>query len=225
MGRRITILGMGPSANERRHDIARYCEGTEIWSLNNSYLTFPDLRARKLYARMFELHSWNYLRSWSAGKLPDGREVDHWQELDALGCPVYVMQSMPVVRNQVIYPALEVFRQIRAPVYFLGSPSLMLALAVWEHRKGETIDTIQSYGIDTADPQHGQQRASWAWWTSQAAASGIAMTGGTTLDYQRDFELDVGLRNLREILQREIDAQDRAAAAVPVTTPQQETAP
>lgn len=212
MGRRITILGMGPSANERRWDIQRYCEGTEIWSLNNAYLHFPQLREGHQFARYFELHSWRYLSTWVPGRVPDGRPVDHWAELDRLGCPVYIMQHLPLVRRQKLYAARAVMRQIRARVYFLGSPSLMLALALYEHRRGQTVDYLQSYGIDTSDPDHGQQRASWAWWTSQAAALGIEM-GGTMLDYQDEFEKDEGLRNLRELIQGEIDKEDAAKAS------------
>lgn len=206
MGRRITILGMGPSANERRWDIERYCEGTEIWSLNNAYLHFPQLFQGKKFARYFELHSWRYLSTWSPGKIEDGRPVDHWAMLDRLGCPVYVMQPLPLVRQQVTYPADAVFGMVKAPVYFLGSPSLMLALAIYEHRHGNPVDYLQSYGIDTSDPDHGQQRASWAWWTSQAAADGIQM-GGTMLAYQGEFEKDEGLRNLRELIQKQIDEE------------------
>ena len=44
--RRITILGMGPSASERRWDILRYCEGTEIWTLNNAYQKFGHITGR-----------------------------------------------------------------------------------------------------------------------------------------------------------------------------------
>ena len=217
MGRRITILGMGPSANERRWDIDRYVDGTEVWGLNNGYLSFPSLRDGKKFARYFELHSWRYLSTWTPGKVPDGRDIDHWHALNALGCPVYTMQPMPMVERQVRYPALDVFGQVAAPVYFLGSPSLMLALAVWEHRQGQTVDYIQSYGIDTSDPDHGQQRASWAWWTSQAAAAGIAM-GGTMLDYQHEHEKDAGLQGLREIIQEQLDAA-RAKAAKPPAEP------
>jgi hypothetical protein len=209
MGRRITILGMGPSANERRHDILRYVEGSEVWGLNNGYLHFDVLREAKAFTRYFELHSWRYLSTWTPGKVPDGRDIDHWHALNALGCPVYTMQPLPLIEHQVRYPRAAVFGMLRAPVYFLGSPSLMLALAIYEHRNGQPVDYLQSYGIDTSDPDHGQQRQSWAWWTSQAAAAGIEM-GGTMLEYQREFEKDEGLRNLRELIQTELDAAKKA---------------
>lgn len=218
MGRRITILGMGPSANERRWDIERYTDGTEVWGLNNGYLHYPQLRDGHKFARFFELHSWRYLSTWTPGHVPDGRNIDHWHALNALGCPVYTMQPLPLVERQVRYPRAEALG-ISPRVYFLGSPSLMLALALYEHRQGQTIEYIQSYGIDTSDPDHGQQRQSWAWWTSKIDSAGIPM-GGTMLDYQDEFEKDEGLRNLRELVQSELDAA-RAAK----TNPQAPAAP
>jgi hypothetical protein len=181
---------MGPTANERRHDIERYCEGTEIWSLNNAYLTFPKLTAAKKFARFFELHSWQYLQTWEAGKNADGSKVDHWARLESLGCPVYVGQDMPFVKNQKLVDWLafgkywngKLFGRARMETdtgsqsiaaYFMGSPSTILALALMEHDKGDTIEFIQSWGIDTGDPQHLCQRAAWSVWISQALSRGI----------------------------------------------------
>jgi hypothetical protein len=81
--------------------------------------------------------------------------------------------------------------------YFLGSPSLMLALALYEHDSGQPIRQIDSWGIDTSDPQHGQQRQSWSYWLAQAHARGIE-TGGTSCGYMAEPERDAGLAGLRE---------------------------
>jgi hypothetical protein len=213
MGRKITILGMGPSASERRHDIVRYVEGTEVWSMNNAYLTFPKLRENGGFARLFELHSWRYLRQWKSGiEAPGDPERwdhllekfnaprDHFEALHALGCQVVVQQPLPVVRNQLIVDLMSVFRHFKTN-YFLGSPSLMLAIALWEHDCGDTIDAIQSFGIDTSDPQHGQQRASWAFWISKAIDRDIRIgihPDSTTTNFMAELERDDGLRGLRE---------------------------
>jgi hypothetical protein len=79
--------------------------------------------------------------------------------------------------------------------YFLGSPSLMLALALWEHDRGATIGQIDSWGIDTSDPQHGQQRQSWAFWIGQAMQRGIRFSG-TATEFFAEPEKDDGLRGL-----------------------------
>lgn len=209
MARRITILGMGPSASERCHDIAKYCEGTEIWSLNNAYNRFPSLIGGG-FDRFYELHSWAYLKTWSQGQLPDGSEVDHWGNLAKLGCKVFTGQHIPLVQDQeqIDWDALwrhwhdKVFQYVAAPdcnCYFLGSPSIMLAHALYEHDQGDTIEYIQSLGIDTTDGRHQQQRHSWSFWIGQALARGITV-GGSACGYMLEFENDEGLRGLRELV-------------------------
>ena len=187
--RKITVLGMGPTAYERRINIEEYVADTEIWGLNNGYLSFPQLHGK--WARFFELHKWSYLQTWDAGQ---GK--DHFQELNALGCPVYVTEPIPLVLNQCRVNWVDVIRH-HSCNYFLGSPSLMLMLALYEHDNGQEIEEIRSWGIDTSDPSHGQQRASWAFWIAQAKARGIEITG-TALDFFTEYENDDGLRGLRE---------------------------
>ncbi len=205
-GRTITILGMGPSAAERRADIAKYCAG-EIWSLNNAYLTYPGLRGH--FARFFELHRWDYLKDWK----PAGANsnLDHFHSLDDLACPVYVSQSIPAVKQQFAYPYKRLFTHFGGvdSVYWLGSPSLMMALAIYEHDMAETEDEkireIRSWGIDTSDARHAQQRQSWAWWTSKAQERGIKLTG-TALLYQHEPDNDEGLAGIREIIREQFPA-------------------
>ena len=211
MARRITILGMGPSANERRWDIARYCDGTEIWGLNNGFMSFPLLRDERAFDRWYELHAWNYLRTYEAATLPGGLKIDYWAEINQLGCTVYAGQPLPLVANQTAFPWDDVFRHFGLPVYFLGSPSIMLAHALWEHDQGQTIEYIQSWGIDTSDPAHGQQRASWAFWIARAIERGIKL-GGTSCDFMKEHERDDGLRGLREIVAGKIENNRRKGA-------------
>ena len=147
--RKITILGMGPTAYERKIDMASYCVG-EVWSLNNAYAFYKgDLR----FDRFFELHKYDYLKDWDPG-----HNLCHFEQLNRLECPVYVTQPLPKVRNQVAYNPVDVFEH-HDTNYFLGSPSMMLALALWEHDNGQEIEEIRSWGIDTSDPSHAQQRA------------------------------------------------------------------
>jgi hypothetical protein len=211
MAKRVTILGMGPTAYERRHDMEAYCKGTEIWSLNNAYLTFPKLFKGKKFARFFELHSWNYLKTWSPGE-----GIDHFAHLNQAGCPVYTGQPMPGIENQVRtdwkafaqYWNRKLFSKTAmktelddktVSVYFKGSPSLMLAMALMEHDNGDKIDFIQSWGIDTCDPQHQCQRPSWSFWVGQAMARGIEI-GGTMANYMLAPENDGGLNGLEAVL-------------------------
>ena len=216
MGRKITILGMGQTATERRHDIEQYCKGTEIWSLNNAYLTFPKLREGKLFDMFFELHSWQYLEKWKAGE-----DVNHYRQLDKLGCPVYAGQPLPFVEKQVVidWKAFaehwhkRIFHNVaasfdlctkRLAAFFRGSPSIMFAVALMEHDQGDRIEYMQSWGIDTRDPSHVCQRASWSFWVSQALARGIEI-GGTMCNYMFDVENDLGLAGLQDYVSNKIN--------------------
>ena len=188
MGRQITILGMGPTAYERKIGILDHCIG-EKWSLNNAYVFFEGLK----FDRFFELHKYDYLKTWNPG-----HSFCHFDQLNKLGCPIYVMEPLPKVRNQVDYNPVEVFRHHDCN-YFLGSPSLMLALALYEHEKGDIIDEIRVWGVDTSDPSHAQQRSSWAYWCGRCMAAGITFSG-SGLDYMAEYEKDDGLRGLREAI-------------------------
>jgi hypothetical protein len=188
-GRKITILGMGPTANERRLDILKYVEDTEIWSLNNAYAVYPHLK--NLWSRYFELHSYDYLKTWNPG-----HTGCHFTQLQRLGCPVWRIEPLPMVENQKKYDIVKYCRHFHSN-YFLGSPSLMLILALYEHDNGDPVEEIRSYGIDTSDTQHAQQRQSWAWWTGKAQERGIKLTG-TALNFQIEPEKDAGLQGLKE---------------------------
>jgi len=208
---------MGPSASERKHDIQRYVQGTEVWSLNNAYLKFPQLCGGG-FSRFFELHGWEYLANWSAGEDPEsGSKVDHWANLARLGCTIYTGQHIPLVQDQVQvdWEAVwthfyhKIFKHVTGAeinCYFLGSPSVMLAIALYEHDMGQTVEFIQSLGIDTSDPRHCQQRQSWSFWVSQALARGIEI-GGTAASYMLEYEKDDGLRGLREKITTELNAR------------------
>ncbi len=216
--RHITILGMGPTSPQFTPD------GGEVWTLNNAYghnaAFVPHV------TRWFETHSWPALRAEYYGLWferlrnlvgafrvgwheKDGMSAvwqsamprDHFEMLAALDIPVYTSEPLPCIRKQVQVDWVKVFSDLngKAAAYFLGSPSLMLALAIWEHDQGETIESIRSFGIDTSDPRHKQQRQSWAYWCSQAHARGITLNG-TMIDFIAEPDTDVGISGLREMI-------------------------
>jgi hypothetical protein len=201
MGRKITILGMGPSAYERKIDMNRYCIG-EKWSLNNAYSFYRSSGIK--FDRFFELHKWQYLKTWD-----NNSTQDHFDALHELGCPVYVNNHLPIIHNQVMYPIGDVFRHFKTN-YFLGSPSLMIALALYEHDQGEKIEEIRSWGIDTSDPTHNQQRQSWAYWLSKVQERGIGISG-TAFDFASEYEKDDGLRGLREYIGDQLSIETKKA--------------
>ncbi len=192
--RRITILGMGPSAYRKADNIEQYTEGTELWSLNNAYLTYPHLFEGRKFDRMYELHSWDYLQTWQAGKV-GGSPVDHFKTLEACKCDVWTTQPLPVIMRQLQFPLAEILHAFGRDVEVKGSPSWMLAHALYEHACGNEIEYIQSYGIDTKDPSHMCQRPSWSQWCVRAEAMGIEL-GGTMTEFRNEPDQDEGLNGL-----------------------------
>lgn len=194
MSRRITILGMGMTALRKADAIEVFTDGTEVWSLNNAYLMFPSLRGK--FARFFELHAWQYLQAWNPG-MHEGQRVDHFAMLDQQGCPVYAAGRLPVVENQQVYPFAEVIAHFGPTAEYKGSPSWMIALALYEHDHGQKVEEILSYGIDQLDQQHASQRAAWAQWIVRAEQRGIRI-GGTAANFRTEPETDAGLVGLVE---------------------------
>lgn len=202
MGRKITILGMGMSARHRAQDIRAHSVG-ELWGINNGYLTFEALAESRGFDRVYELHQYDYLRQWKAGPGPGGGEVNHFATLAEVAKLVITGEPLPCITRQQRYPWDAVFRHHEArrlagqtvPAYFRGTPSLMLAHALYEHETGNPIEEIRSWGIDMSDPAHETQLPSWAYWTGQCAAAGIRLTG-TALAWMDRPELDTGLDGL-----------------------------
>ena len=199
MARHITILGMGGSAHTRKHDIERYIPPqSEVWGLNNGYMTFQEAIRNGRFSRFFELHAWEYLSTYSPGTVEEtGEKVDHFGSLHRIGCEIMTGQRLPVIQNQTQLDWEEIFGFHGTPVYFLGSPSIMLALALYEHQHGQEVGQVDSWGIDTADPRHVQQRSSWAYWVGRCIERGIQF-GGTALDFMREKDNDDGLTGIRQ---------------------------
>jgi len=229
-GRKITILGMGRTGMRKADCVEQFCVG-EVWSLNNAYLTYPQMNGK--WARFFELHSNDYLKTWRPA--PNMTPMDHFNCLHRLGCPVYTSQRIPVVMRQQIvgeYDAsghlsvdyrtagldgmaghADVFGSLGGARFF-GSPSVMLAVALWEHDNGAPIAEIRSWGIDTQDPDHQQQRASWAWWLSKADSRGIKITG-SALEFFGETDRDEGLVGLADLTNASLREREKRGAECP----------
>lgn len=193
--RTITILGFGDSARalQRAGTLREQCVG-EVWTLNNAWECFGDgLRAD----RWFALHTDEAIEKTYRG--PSGH--DPWTRLDMAGCDVF-MQSAPHqrVRRSRPYPFREVFGKFGTN-FFLGSPALMLALAIYEG-----VRHVRTWGLDMADARHQQQRTSWAWWVHEAMVRGVTFSG-TALNFLREIDIDEGLRGLRERVATEMAAE------------------
>ena len=205
-GRKICILGMGTTAHERRLDILKdeYTGGFELWGLNNGYLTFPAITEAGRWDRYFEIHSWEYLKDWTQG--PHSNAGSYLSDLDSLGCPVHVLQPLPVIRNQRQLMCVKLARHFNSN-YFRGSPSWMLMQALYEHDTAESVygrvTHLRSFGIDTIDEQHAQQRPGWAFWCGRAIERDIHLSG-TMTDFMAYGENDQGLIGLADVIGDEV---------------------
>jgi hypothetical protein len=200
MSRRITILGMGRSAMRKADVIEQFVSDSECWSLNDAYLMYPQMVGR--FARFFEIHAWDYLRQWTP-RTHAGEQVNHFAGLNSLGCPIVAAGHLPGVSNISIYPFADVLKHFGPSAEFKGSPSWMIALAIYEHDQGQTVEEIRSYGIDQLDASHVSQRAAWAQWIVRAEQRGIKI-GGTAAAFRDEPETDAGLSGLAEYYRNEL---------------------
>jgi len=193
--REITILGMGETAHERRIDMARHIVG-EAWTLNDGAYGFYS-HIRSHLSRVYEMHSYQYLmREFTPRGMPPG--TDHFQMLQSLRVPVYCCGVLPLIELQVRVPWRAIFAHHRTP-YFLGSPAIMLAHALYEHDTGFEIGRIRAWGLDHMDEAHRQQRTAWAFWASRALDRGIEMDG-CALNFTREHDNDTGLQWMHDDL-------------------------
>jgi hypothetical protein len=186
MGRKITILGMGLTGQVSRWKPEVF-DGTEVWGMNDGMICHPRVK----FDRWFEIHAAKYLEQWPNAKRFGGA-VGYCQRIDAMHLPVYTLDTLPSIENQVPYPHLEIATHFGIN-HVDGTPSRMLALACYEHKElGLDVDYIQSFGIDMQDPQHIPQQAAWAMWLGIAHALGIEI-GGTAWDFACKPESDTGV--------------------------------
>ena len=168
--------------------------------MNDGYLGWGHIKDR--IGRIYEMHGWDYLRNEFKPRELSGETVDHFDALRNLGCEVWTGGVLPLIPQdrQHVVPFEDMARHFKTR-FFLGSPSLMLAHALYEHVKGTVpLAEVRTWGIDTLDSQHQQQRVSWAWWCSKAASLGVALTG-SALNWQGMKDNDGGLEWLHAMLE------------------------
>lgn len=198
----VTLLGMGGSSRGTLDIIG------EVWGLNDGYTKFPGLK----FDRWFELHAEDWARNWkpSCGH-------DHFTRLDLIGCPVYMREITPRIKLARKYP-LDDVACFFATNYFIGSPSYILALALYE---GYTH--IRTYGFDQMDAEHAQQRAAWTFWLGKAQSMGCVVDGVHAWLAEVDKDAAEGMNAYRDsclpALKRAVDAKRIVGKTVFVCQP------
>jgi len=193
MARAITILGFGDTMRQfgSPAKLRENCIG-EIWTMNNGWCALgTEFQAD----RWFALHSPQELETGYSD--PHGN--DALTMLNTRGCPVYMRDRTPRVARSRAYPFRQVF-EFFGSNYFLGSPSLLLMLALYEG-----VTHIRSWGIDMTDELHWRQRTSWVYWWSTARTMGVEPSG-TALAFMSEQDTEKGLQQMKMQIGSEITA-------------------
>jgi len=159
----------------------------ELWGLNNCFEKYNGLK----WDRFFILHNFEHL--WSDESV---FTMDTFTEANKLGCPVYCLDYLPKISNRRSYDIVSISKHFGTS-YFLGTPSLMLMQALYEHDMGDEIEEICSWGMDFNDDIHAQQEASWAFWISRILERGIRLSG-STCHFMTNEDNDIGLQGVKE---------------------------
>jgi len=84
-----------------------------------------------------------------------GRTPHHIRYLSKCGVPVYMQEADTRIPTSVRYPIEAVTESLGLPdvegrkrLYMTSSPAWMLALALYEHKQGDTVDEIRLAGIE-----------------------------------------------------------------------------
>jgi hypothetical protein len=201
--RTVTLLGMGKSATGNLELIG------EIWSLNNAYVHFKKLQ----FDRMFEIHDLSHARAHK----PDGKTADHFERLNQLGCPIYMQEPVPEIPLSRRYPLEEVALHFGTN-YFIGTPSYMLALAIYEG-----VNRLRVYGFDHADHQHHQQRQAWTFWMAKAQDAGIMIDGSHNWLGEVDIDAEERMNPYRDragrAIQKAVDEKRIVNRSILLTQP------
>lgn len=168
-GRIICIAGFAESTREMAN---REPPEVEIWSLNRCH-TFL-----KRWDRWFEIH----LPELYEGKT-GLREAEYLGLLRKWGGPVYMQHPSDVLPNIVVFPKQDIIRCFGVENnnpdrdYFTTSIAYMLALALYEHRQGQTVSEIRMYGVDmSAYTEYSYQLPCVNTWLGVAIGLGVRVT-------------------------------------------------
>ena len=126
----------------------------EIWGLNQLYRHIP--RAD----RWFEIHAnWNEF-------VVEG--TDHIAWLNSIGCPIYMKDVVPEIKNSVRYPIEAMIQHFQLD-YFTSTVAYMIELAI-----AEQFEWIGIFGIDLImGPEYEFQKACVEYYIGYAHAKGI----------------------------------------------------
>ena len=155
----VAICG---TAGSSRHMIDEQPPEVELWGLNTSYTWMPRID------RLFDIHMDVFTKT--GGVILSAADVqEHIKGLQALKCPIYMVDHFPHIPNSIRYPIEEVLEGGRFKPYFTSSIAYMMALAIHERLN------IKLLGVDMKlDSEYAYQREALLYW--QGVAEGLGLT-------------------------------------------------
>jgi hypothetical protein len=192
MGRKICLVGQATKT-------AWYAESlpsdVEMWGQNESYIV------QKRGNRWFQIHprDWRKAEVLELGEFePDfyGRRPEHVEILGRLEIPVYMKEVDERVPSSVKYPFDEITAMLgETPpevvemtstgsllpslppskrLYLTSTSAYMLALALYEHLNGDTVDEMHMAGIEMAvGTEYSLQKPCVEYWLGRLKGAGV----------------------------------------------------
>jgi hypothetical protein len=158
----VVISGFAESSRDMA---SRVPDDWEVWGLNRCH-TFL-----KRWDRWFEVHDAE-LYSGKTG-LREDQYMDLLRKSDK---PIYMQHpdpSLPMARQLPYKEMVEHFGRD----YYTTSIAYMIAMAIYEHDLGDTIDELHMYGVDmSAYSEYSYQRPCVEYWLGMAEGRGIPVT-------------------------------------------------
>ena len=181
MGRKICLVGQATKT-------AWYAESlpsdVEMWGQNESYTV------QKRGTRWFQIHprAWRKAEVLELGEFEAdfyGRRPDHVEILSKLEIPVYMKEVDERVPASVKYPFDEITAMLgeippetpdEPRLYLTSTSAYMLALALYEHLNGDTVDEMHMAGIEMAvGTEYSLQKPCVEYWLGRLAGSGVTI--------------------------------------------------
>jgi hypothetical protein len=168
--RKVGIVG----ADIGQDDLIEQGKGWELWSCNNLYKGFPDVK----FSRWYELHTIERegqkykRRGISYYPISSDQEVRWYlQEIDELKIPTFMQKKWSIIKHSKEFP----FDKIREKWgdYFGCSFTWMLAQAIMEG-----ADEIALFGMNFGAQEYYYQRPSLEYMIGIARGMGIPVTIG-----------------------------------------------
>lgn len=169
--RRIAIIGAAISAND-----LPALNGWELWSMNNLYRQFPNVR----FSRWYELHKFERVNNRYIRRGVDTYSEEpvwkYMQGIDGLKCPVYMQRKWKNIEESRLFPFKPIMTLYGS--YFGCSFAWMLAHALYEHEMGNKADKVESialYGVNLGGIEYYYQRPSTEYMIGRLRGKGIAI--------------------------------------------------